>query len=212
MKPFVKLTIVALSSAFVMTRSGQARADDAPTVLAADVPAGEVTVVLHADTPRATIERREKVETYAGIPIKDAAIAGVATWTPECTAPCQTKLDSKYTYRIAGDGLVPSDSFVLPRDRGPLVMDATMGNATGRLGGLGLAAAGAGGLVLGAAALAVSPILAQDNVGTPAVRSGVLVSGIAVTTLGALVFGAGLWLWNHNETTLRASQGRGFVF
>jgi hypothetical protein len=196
------------------TLASPALAEEAPTSASASPQPTDnsVTVVLHADTPRATIERRASVETYAGVPIKDIAIGGIATWTPECTAPCEMRLDPKYTYRVAGDGLVPSDSFVLPHEAGPIVMDAKMGSALGRWGGLGLSATGAGGMILGAAALAVTPILANDNVGSPAIRTGVLASGVAVTTLGALVFGTGLWLWTHNETTVHPNQMRGFVF
>jgi len=188
----------------------RAFADDAAR--APDAPLAPVRVVLRADSPRATIEKRASLETYAGLPIKDAAIFGISTWTPECTAPCDVKLDPKYTYRVAGEGLVPSDSFVLPHDGGPVVMDARMGTAVGRLGGVGLSALGAGGLVLGATAMAVTPILANDDVGTSAVRTGVLASGVAVTALGAIVLGAGIWLWTHNETTVRSEAARGFVF
>jgi hypothetical protein len=201
MRPFLKQSGFLMTCALITTLAGSAIAED-PAALDAKVgpPPDGVTVFLHADNPHATLERRAKVDTYAGLPIKDASIAGVATWTPECTAPCEAKLDPRFTYRVAGDGLVPSDSFVLPRDGDPLVVDARMGSASGRLGGLALAGAGAGGVVLGAAALAVSPILAQDDIGSPALRSGVLVSGIALTTLSAFVLGAGLWLWTHNDT------------
>jgi hypothetical protein len=187
--------------AFISALGGPALAEDESAhVEVAHGQAAQVTVILRADDPHATLERRTKVETYAGLPLKDATIAGVATWTPECIAPCEARLDPKFTYRVAGDGLVPSDAFVLPRDGDPLVVDATMGSAYGRLGGLALSGAGAGGLVLGVTALALTPILVQDDVGSPALRSGVLVSGIAVTALSAFVLGAGLWLWTHNDT------------
>jgi hypothetical protein len=203
---------VTCALALAVTRPAMAEEATDVAPVAATHGDAPVTLVLHADTPRATLERRASVETYAGLPIKDASIAGIATWTPECTSPCEAKLDPKYTYRIGGDGLVPSSSFVLPHGEGPVVVDAKMGSALGRLGGLGLSAAGAGGMILGATAVAVTPILAQDNVGTEGVRTGVLASGIAVATLSALVFGAGLWLWSHSETTVHPNQMRGFVF
>ena len=215
---FSKLGGLLMTCALASTVGSTAFADDGVAVSAPTpapvAPTARVTVVLRADTPRATLERPESVATYAGVPFKDAAIAGLATWVPECTAPCETNLDTKYTYRVGGDGLVPSDSFVLPHahDGAPLVVDAQMGSAFGRVGGIGLSVIGAGGLVLGATAMAVTPILADDNVGTSGVRTGVLVSGIAVTALSAVVFGAGLWLWNHNETTMRPNPARGFTF
>jgi hypothetical protein len=49
-------------------------------------------------------------------------------------------------------------------------------------------------------------------VGSPALRSGVLVSGAALTSLGALALGAGLWLWTRNDTRVHPDPMRGFVF
>jgi hypothetical protein len=193
-----------IALAVVSSIAARARADE-PS-------AGHVTVVLHADSPRATLERRDAVTNPLGLPVNDGNLLGLAHWTPECTAPCEVTLDPKFTYRIAGDGLVPSDSFVLPRDQPRMAVDATMGSSTERLGGLGMAVLGAGGLVLGASAMAVSPILAKDDVGTPAVRTGVLAAGIGVTALSAVVFGIGMYLWNHNETQLAPADARGFVF
>ena len=213
MKHFLKSGGFITAAALITTLATPAFADDGvaiPQDIAAPSP-HSVVVVLHADAPGATIERRASVRSLSGLPIEEASIAGVATWVAECTAPCETKLDTKYTYRVAGDGLVPSGSFTLPQ-QGPVVMDAEVGSATGRLGGLGIGALGAGGLVLGVAALAVTPILAEDHVGSPEVRTGVLAGGIAVTALGALAFGAGLWLWAHNETTVHSPQLRGFEF
>jgi hypothetical protein len=218
MRPFLKLGCFFMACGVSSTLSGSAFAQDDTAIVSDDAPhtgrpADGVTVYLHADNPHATLERRAKVDTYAGLPIKDASIAGVATWTPECAAPCEAKLDPKFTYRVGGEGLVPSDSFMLPRDGDPLVVDAQMGSATGRLGGLALTGMGAGGVVLGVAALAVSPILAQDDVGSPGLRTGILASGVALTTLSAFVLGAGLWLWSHNDTKVHPDpMTRGFVF
>lgn len=210
MRLFFKLGPALLACSALSTFAAPALAEEAEG--APPTPSERVTVVLRADNPHATLERRAKVETYAGLPIKDAAIAGVATWTPECTAPCEASLDPKFTYRIGGDGLVPSDAFTVPHGANPFLVDARMGSATGRLGGLAVAGAGAGGLVLGATALAVSPILAHDDIGSPALRTGVLASGIAVTALGACVLGAGLWLWSKNDTKVFPDPSRGFTF
>ena len=213
MNTLSKLGGFVATAALLTTLATAARADDraSPSPDLATPGSHSVAVVLHADAPGATIERRASVRSFSGLPIEEASIAGVATWVAECTAPCETRLDTKYTYRVAGDGLVPSGSFTLPPE-GPVVVDAEVGSATGRLGGLGIGALGAGGLVLGVAALAVTPILAEDNVGTPEVRTGVLAGGIAVTALGALAFSAGVWLWSHNDTTIHSHQPRGFEF
>lgn len=220
MKPVLKLGSFFMTCAVASTLAGSALAEDEVTSAGvaeeAAVPTARpsqgVTVFLHADNPRATLEKRVKVETYGGLPLKDLSIAGVATWTPECTAPCEARVDPKYTYRVAGDGLVPSDSFTLPRGGDSLTVDAQMGSANGRLGGLALSGLGAGGIVLGVTALAVTPILVQDDVGSPTLRSGILVSGIALTTVSAFVLGAGLWLWTHNDTKVHPDPMRGIVF
>ena len=171
-----------------------------------------VRVLLHADDPRATLERRVQVESVAGLPLKEAGLSGVATWEPACRAPCDAALDPKFTYRVAGEGLVPSEAFVLPSDRDVLAVDATMGSSTGRLGGLALTGIGAGGVVLGGAALAISPVLAHDGIGSSTLRTGVLASGAAVTTLSALVLGAGIWLWSKNDTRIHPDGAGGFAF
>jgi hypothetical protein len=213
MGPSFRVSSFFFACLTVSTFAGSAFAED-PAPEPAPAPASPeagVFVHLRADDPRATLERRSKVETYSGLPIKDAAIVGVATWTPECVAPCEASIDPKYAYRVGGDGLVPSSTFILPRG-GDVTVDAKMGSAYGRLGGLALVGTGAGGMVLGVAALAVTPILANDNVGTPAVRSGVMVSGAALTGLGALALGAGLWLWAQNDTKVHPDPMRGIVF
>jgi len=219
MRPLSSFGSFFVTWSFLSALGGPAFADGAsaggpPQPLEGEDGAREakVSLFLRADDPHATLERRAKVETYAGLPLKDATIAGVATWTPECTAPCRVQLDPKYTYRIAGAGLVPSDSFTLPRDGNPLVVDARMGSAYGRLGGLALSGAGAAGVILGGTAVAVSPILAHDDIGTPTVRSGVLISGIALTALSAFVLGAGIWLWTHNDTRVTPDPMRGIAF
>jgi hypothetical protein len=227
MRPCFKSFAIFFPCFAVLAHAGSALAEDPVMVQEGETPQAPAVIVetpappaptsngvivhLHADDPRATLERRSKVETYGGLPIKDASIAGVATWTPECVAPCEVAIDPRYAYRVGGDGLVPSSTFTLPRD-GDVTVDAQMGSAYKRLGGLALTGAGAGGIVLGVAALAVTPILANDNVGTPGVRSGILVSGAALTSLSAFVLGAGLWLWAQNDTKVHPDPMRGIAF
>ena len=108
-----------------------------------------VTVELHADDAHATIERRTEAKGLSAFPIKDASLASIATWESACVAPCALRLDARYSYRIAGEGLVPSDVFTLPQDRDHLRLDAKMGSALGRVGGWILTGAGAAGVLLG---------------------------------------------------------------
>jgi hypothetical protein len=212
MRPSLSISSFLFTCLALTSFSGSALAEEpGASVPEAAAPESGVIVHLRADDPRATLERRSKVESYAGLPIKDLALAGIATWTPACVAPCETTIDPKFAYRVGGDGLVPSSTFTLPRD-GDVLVDAQMGSAYKRLGGLALVGTGAGGMLLGVAALAATPILANDNVGTPAVRTGVLVSGAALTSLGALALGAGLWLWAANDTRVHPDPIRGITF
>jgi hypothetical protein len=115
-------------------------------------------------------------------------------------APCNARLDPRYAYRVSGEGLVPSRPFTLPQDKEHLVVDASMGSAYGRVGGLMLTAGGIGGLLLGGAALVASPILESQNLGSQTLRTSVLSAGVGLVGLGAIALGTGLWLWLSNDT------------
>lgn len=198
---------IACSSAVALTCSAvsaTALAEEPPK----DTASGPkpVTVVLQADDHHAMIERQKEVQTFAGLPLKDAAIFSVGTWEPACVAPCATKLDPRFSYRVAGDGLVPSDSFTLPQDRDHLMLDAKMGSSVGRVGGGVLALGGAGAVLLGAAALIATPILESQNLGSSSLRTGLLAGGAVVSSAGVVALISGVWLWLHNDTTLRLDQ------
>jgi hypothetical protein len=164
-------------------------------------------VVLRADDRHAVIERQKDVQTISGFPLKDAGILSIGTWEPACVAPCATQLDPRFSYRVSGDGLVPSDSFTLPQDRDHLKLDAKMGSSTGRVGGAVLALGGGAGILVGAAALVAAPILESQNVGSPSARTGLLAGGVVVSGAGVVALVAGVWLWLHNDTTLRQEAG-----
>lgn len=163
----------------------------------------EVSVTLRADDTRATIERRVGTTSYAGLPLADASFGSIAQWQAACVAPCDLKLDQRYSYRVAGDGLVPSESFTLPRDRDRLKLDAKMGSSYGRLGGIALTAVGAGGVALGAAAVILVPIFQSQDVGSAGFRTGLLAGGVTVLSLGAIAVGTGILLWANNGTSIQ---------
>ncbi len=168
-----------------------------------------ITVVLRADDGRATVERRTEVKSLVGFPLKDLSLASVATWEQACVAPCEVTLDSRYSYRIAGEGLVPSDAFTLPQGKDRVKLDAKMGSAYGRVGGGILSVAGAAGVVLGGAMLVATPILEGNGVGSKEFRSGILVGGASLAGLGAMALVSGLWLFFQNDTTVRADLTSG---
>jgi hypothetical protein len=107
---------------------------------------------------------------------------------------------------VAGDGLVPSDSFTLPHDRDRLKLDAKMGSSYARLGGIGLTAVGTGGVLLGAAAVILTPIFESQDVGSRTFRTGLLAGGVSVLSLGAIAAFAGIYLWASNGTTIHPER------
>jgi hypothetical protein len=202
---FVSIVAAAIALTYVSSAHAQEAAAPTPpiaTPASASAPK-DVSVTLSADDSRATIERRVGTTSYAGLPLADASFGSIAQWEQACVAPCELQLDKRYSYRVAGDGLVPSDSFTLPRDRDHLKLDAKMGSSYGRLGGIGLTVMGAGGVLLGGAAVVLTPIFASQDVGSGTFRTGLLAGGVSVLSLGALAVGAGIFLWATNGTTIR---------
>jgi hypothetical protein len=202
MKP--RLTIsAAFALLSIAVTPSPARADEpAP---AADAP----TVTLHASEAGTRLERRTQTQTYGGLPFKDATLFGIATWEPACAAPCGTKLDPRFAYRVAGEGLVPSDAFALPASHDGLAVDAKMGSSYQRMAGIGLSGAGGLGLLLGGAALVATPILESDHLGSSTFRSGVLTGGVVVAGAGAIALVSGLVLWLSSDTTYHLEPAPG---
>jgi len=167
----------------------------------ASAPASAPTVELNADDARATIERRAATSSPGGAPLFETGLFTVGHWEHQCVAPCAVRLDPKYTYRVAGDGLVPTDGFALPRQGDRVRVDARMGSSTGRGAGVLTTAAGAGLMALGGLALVASPILASEDVGSEGFRTGVVVGGVSALSVGVLAVGAGLYMWLANGST-----------
>jgi hypothetical protein len=126
----------------------------------------DVTVELRANEGTATLERHTGTSTLSGLALPDLGIGGVSQWETACVAPCAVPLSAHYTYRVTGDGRVPTTSFTLPRGRDRVTVDADLGRASGRIAGLGFFATGVGAMVLGGAALVASPILSANDVGS----------------------------------------------
>ncbi len=191
--------LVALGVLF----SGSARAEDAPA-------SGEAKVVveLRANDPRATLERRQGTTALGGLGLPDLALGGLTHWEAACVAPCAAPVHAHSTYRIAGEGLVPTPTFALPRTTAgapgaPLRIDADLGSSTARLSGMVLTAGGAGAMLLGATALVVSPILSANDVGSQGFRTGVVAGGAGALGLGVLLAAVGVTLWVTNGSSLR---------
>ena len=166
-----------------------------------------VTVELTSNSTRATIERRVGTTSLAALPFTDTSFGSVSHWEHSCVAPCELKLDPHYAYRVAGDGLTPSESFALPRNKDRVTLSAEMGSSTARLSGMALTAIGVSSSLLGGTALVLSPVFESQDVGSKAFRSGVLVGGIVFLAAGVLETAMGLYLWMSNGTTVRADHG-----
>lgn len=171
----------------------------APPVPPAAAPAA--VVELSADDGRATIERRVGTMSPAGMPLVETGIFTVGQWEHACVAPCTVKLDTRYAYRVAGDGLVPTESFGLPHTAERVRIDARMGSSTGRVTGVVSTVLGIGAIAAGGLALIATPILHSENIGSEGFRTGVLAGGIGAVSVGAIAVGIGTFLWLTNSST-----------
>ncbi len=195
-----------LASFLFLLPAGAARAEDntnAKVEKAEAKPQTEekVAVELNADDARATIERRVATTTPSGVPFLETGILQIGHWEHACVAPCaDVKLDPRYTYRVAGDGLVPTDSFAIPKD-GHVKVDAKMGSSAGRVTGVVATAGGALLMLGGGLALASTPILENNDVGSKGFRSAVLAGGVGALSVGAIAATVGLVLWLSNGSS-----------
>jgi hypothetical protein len=166
-----------------------------------------VTVELQSNDEHATIERRLGTTQLSGLPFVDTSFTAVGHWEEACVAPCDLKLDPHFSYRVSGDGLTPTRSFALPRDRDRVRLSAEMGSSSGRLAGVVLTWMGAGTAFLGGTALVASPILESQDVGSKGFRTVVLAGGAIFLAAGLLEMGMGLYLWATNASSVRADHG-----
>lgn len=200
----MKLLATSLS-ALVLLVPAAAMADETPTpapaptqVAAAPGPIVELT----ADEPNATIERRAST-TSPTVPLLETGVLSVGHWEHTCVAPCQMKLDPRYAYRVAGDGLVPTSSFAIPRGQDQVRVEAKMGSSTGRVAGVLGTVGGVMAIAAGGLALAATPILESEDVGSKGFRSAMLVGGVTVASIGIISTAVGLYLWLSNGSTVR---------
>lgn len=201
---FVSLVVAALSIPSIARAEepegagGTAVGRAAPAPSMPDAP----VVELSADDDRATIERRSST-TSPTVPLLETGVVSMGHWEHACVAPCQLRLDPRYTYRVAGDGLVPSDSFALPRGEDRVRVEARMGSSVGRVLGVLATAGGALAIAGGGLALAATPVLESEDVGSKGFRTAVLAGGIGAVSLGAVAATVGLVLWLTNGSTAR---------
>jgi hypothetical protein len=199
--------VAAPPSAAAPSAAAPSAAAPAPPPSAA-APAPASLVELAADDSRATIERRVGTTTPSGMPLFETGLFAVGQWEHACVAPCAMKLDPRYAYRVAGDGLVPTDSFALPRGDGRVRVDAKMGSSTGRVAGVLTTGAGVAALALGGLALVATPILHSEDIGSQGFRTGVLAGGVGAVSVGVIAVGVGTLLWLTNGSSARTVASR----
>jgi hypothetical protein len=163
-------------------------------------PSGPV-VELSADESNATIEKRVGTTGPSGLGIVETGVLSVGQWQHACVAPCQMRLDPNYSYRVSGDGLVPTSSFTIPREGDHVRVDATMGSSPARVGGMLLTGGGLLALAAGGAAMIATPILESEDVGSKGFRTGVLAGGIGALSVGAIATTIGLFMWLSNGSS-----------
>ena len=203
------MSLAALAVPVLVTIAPRtAHADEpAPTPAPASAPApavvttGTAVVQLDADDQRATIERRVGTQSPSGMPLLETGLFSVGQWEHACVAPCTLKLDTRYAYRVAGDGLVPTDSFSIPQSADRVRVDAKMGSSTGRVAGALTTGAGILAIAAGGLALIATPILASEDVGSQGFRTGVLAGGVSAVSVGVLAVGVGTFLWLTNGSS-----------
>ncbi len=198
------MTLAALAVPVLVTIVPRtAHADEPAAGPAAGPPVAPASAVvqLDADDSRATIERRVGTQSPSGMPLLETGLFSVGQWEHACVAPCTLKLDTRYSYRVAGDGLVPTDSFALPHDADRIRVDAKMGSSTGRVAGALTTGAGVLAIAAGGLALIATPILASEDVGSQGFRTGVLAGGVGALSVGVLAVGIGTILWLTNGST-----------
>jgi hypothetical protein len=194
-RDLMTLTVLAVP-VLVAIAPGTAHADEPAAAAAATA-----VVQLDADDSRATIERRVGTQSPSGLPLLETGILSVGQWEHACVSPCTLALDTRYAYRVAGDGLVPTDSFALPRSDGRVRVDAKMGSSTGRVAGALTTGAGVLAIAAGGLALVATPILHSEDVGSEGFRTGVLVGGVGALSVGLLAVGVGTFLWLTNGSS-----------
>lgn len=206
MSPFtrfsrVRMALTVLAGPLLVALVPSAAHADEPAPIGP--PPASAVVQLDADDNRATIERRVGTQSPSGMPLIETGLFSVGQWEHACVAPCTLKLDTRYAYRVAGDGLVPTDSFSLPRSADRVRVDAKMGSSTGRVAGA--VTTGAGLLAVGAGALALiaTPILQSEDVGSEGFRTAVLAGGVGAVSVGVVAVGIGAFLWLTNGSTAR---------
>lgn len=153
------------------TTAGAARADDAtvnPKATGA-LPGAEAASASSSPAAATSVAPPGKVvvhlEGSTAVNL-DYRASESAAWEYVCTAPCDVPVTLGGQYRVMGDGLRPSDAFVLDSSRarkgGPVVLDVRPGEQKKYVAGLGILGGGMA-LVLTGAAVGAAAYLDETS-------------------------------------------------
>ena len=169
-------------------------------------------VTLQSGNPAVTLDEILSEGAYGGgyaTPTGYGSVTLVgSSWRTKCTVPCEDRLSLNARYRIGGEGVQPSSTFVLPQTKTPLVLHVDAGslaaNRWGRVLTLfGIVGVALGGTLLGAGAL-VGRGAYHDHSTSTACYHGAEVALPA----GGLLLIPGIILWATNGTHVTTQDGR----
>jgi hypothetical protein len=199
-------------------------------------PAGAPTASSPAEAPyeqeiRVVIDSKERPVVFIRVNRFSRADASegmdVEDLTPECTSPCNLKVDRDGVYRIAGPGVVPSRAFGLPAEGTETTLHVRAASLATRttgqwvaLGGGVVAVAGALMLTRGLIGDAGQPTYtgpypagypssgATGPIAQPGDYSVLTASGAGLLAVGVATAAFGIYLWLSSSTSVTTGDGR----
>jgi hypothetical protein len=118
-------------------------------------------------------------------------------WEDVCLAPCNVAVDPGGSYRVGGASLRPTATFQVPRPSGDVLVTAHVKSRARRLIGIGLTAAGLGGIVLGsvAASSGTLPDTSDSTSGSSMMTADARPVGVAMIGVGVAALVIGIIVW-----------------
>jgi hypothetical protein len=146
-----------------------------------------VSVEVVADAASATLQRRLGTSAVAVQTSSGGSATGIGeAWEDVCVAPCTATVPPQQTMRIAGDGVTPSDNFVV---RGDARITASTGSIGVRRGGVVLTSLGLTAGLTGGVFLVLDATRAGDRepILGSALTWGLVLGGAAAFITGAIM-------------------------
>jgi hypothetical protein len=144
-------------------------------------------VTLRADNPRARLQ-----------------MMGPLKWQDVCLAPCNVPVNPAGAYRVGGGTIRSSETFQMPRQAGPVVIDAQVGSKVKHGVGLGLTIGGALAAVVGGIYFAAGSDNSSSDDPYYDADEAFQVVGITYLVIGAVLMAIGIPLsTSHTSVTIR---------